>query len=448
MSIARPELFIALVAFTAVVFSAAPARAQGFINGVDVSHYQGTINWTNVFNSGTKFAFMKATQGYSYVDPTFSTNIRDATRAGVLVGPYHFTDFDLDPTNSQDPIKQANHFLAVIKPYYDAGLYLPPVADVEGFGNLSANGLLNRTFLSNWVQSFSNTIYNSLGVRPIIYTSQSPANNYYTSSVASQHDLWLASWKSSGTANPPTASDTPLWGPWEFWQWTDAGTVSGIGGAVDRDLYNGTLSTLQSLRIGKGATTGSHIVRISDFNEDEGYFGTVPTYSGTNRNISSVTADQVTTQAYEGAGSEKLSVNGSDWTLRFLSGIGNPPANPSTNLGLSATGNVGFWLKTSDAGVTAQIMIDDATDNSVIEPARSRTSSPTANGTCTSGPSRTLPSGTAFSKATARSASRRSPSTRSCSRARAIRPFISTWSPRIPTAAWRRRRATSTATMR
>jgi hypothetical protein len=205
-------------------------------------------------------------------------------------------------------------------------------------------------------------------VRPIIYGSLSTVNSYYTSSVASQHPLWLAQWKSSGTANPPTASNTPLWGHWDFWQWTDSQPVSGITTQnPDGDLFNGTVAQLQAMRIGKGATPGSQIVRISDFNVDEGYFGTVPTYSGSNRNITSVTADQVTTDAYEGAGSERLAVNGTDWTLRFLSGIGSPPANPSTNLALTSTGSIGFWLKTADAGVTTQILIDDATNNSVIE---------------------------------------------------------------------------------
>src|SRR6476646_3093386 len=62
------------------------------IQGLDVSHYQGTINWTSVKNAGYSFTFMKATQGNTYVDPTFATNITGATSKGIYVGPYHFCD--------------------------------------------------------------------------------------------------------------------------------------------------------------------------------------------------------------------------------------------------------------------------------------------------------------------------------------------------------------------
>jgi GH25 family lysozyme M1 (1,4-beta-N-acetylmuramidase) len=154
----RPTILIALGTIAVMTSFAPPICAQTYTAGIDVSHYQGSINWSSVAADGVKFAFMKATQGYGYTDPTLSTNLRNATASGVMVGFYHFTDFDLAPTDPQDPIKQANHFLNVIKPYYNAGLYLPPVADVEGFDNLSANGLLNRDFLSTWVQSFSDTI--------------------------------------------------------------------------------------------------------------------------------------------------------------------------------------------------------------------------------------------------------------------------------------------------
>ncbi len=95
-----------------------------FVDGIDVSHWQGTINWTSVKNSGVEFAFMKATQGNGYVDPTFHTNIRNATAAGVLVGPYHFCDVDTDSGNPLDPVNEANNFLSQIEPYYNSGLYL------------------------------------------------------------------------------------------------------------------------------------------------------------------------------------------------------------------------------------------------------------------------------------------------------------------------------------
>ncbi len=265
------------------------ARAAVDIKGIDISHWQGTINWSSVKNAGYKFAFMKATQGNTYVDPTFATNLANATAQGIRVGPYHFCDLNTDTSNPQDPVNEANHFLAIIKPKYQSGMYLPPVADVEGFPSFSSTAEA-QSFTSAWVTSFSNTIYDSLGVRPIIYTSLSKANSYYNRRVESAHELWLAWWKGTGTSSPPVASDTPGWGIWEFWQYADNTSVPGISGNVDGDVYYGTQAQLDALRIGNdGAMPG-------DFNRDgtvdaRDYIlwrntngQTVPIYSGADAN--------------------------------------------------------------------------------------------------------------------------------------------------------------------
>src|SRR5262245_23261218 len=124
---------LAIAAALGAVGRSTPLYAQ-FLSGLDGADYQGTPsnnppNWASVAGAGVKFAIVKATQGYTYTSSSFAYNVKNAAANGIQVGFYHFTDFDLAPTDPQDPIKQANHFLAVIKPYYDAGLYLPPVAD-------------------------------------------------------------------------------------------------------------------------------------------------------------------------------------------------------------------------------------------------------------------------------------------------------------------------------
>ena len=225
------------------------AHKAELIPGIDVSHWQGTINWASVKNAGIKFAFMKATQGNTYVDPKFATNLTGAKAQGILVGPYHFCDLNTDTTNANDAINEANHFLDVIKPYYQNGLYLPPVADVEGFPAFASTAEA-KAFTSAWTQKFSDRVYSVLGVRPLVYTSLSKANSYYTSPVAASHPLWLAWWKSTGLTTPPTSTNTPLWGKYDFWQWTSSGTVSGISGNVDRDVFDGTMAQLSSLRVG------------------------------------------------------------------------------------------------------------------------------------------------------------------------------------------------------
>src|SRR3954471_22493109 len=94
-SLSFPRGLLPTIVVALLVWSA-PTRAAVDIKGIDVSHWQGTINWTSVKNAGYSFTFMKATQGNTYVDPTFATNISGATRQGIYVGPYHFCDLNTD----------------------------------------------------------------------------------------------------------------------------------------------------------------------------------------------------------------------------------------------------------------------------------------------------------------------------------------------------------------
>lgn len=284
-----------LFCLLALLFAASevPQASAVLIPGIDISHWQGTINWPSVAGGGYKFAFMKATQGTTYVDPTFTTNRTNAVAAGLMVGFYDFCEVS---TTASDGATEANHFLATIKPLYQAGQYFPPVADVESFPTGLTTAQL-KTATSNWVQSFSDTIYNALGVRPLIYTSKSRANSIYSDTVALNHPLWLAWWKGTGTTSPPTAADTPQWGKWDFWQWSNGADtiaqdspVPGIAGNCDRDVFDGTLDSLKALRIGKdGSLKGDFnrdgLVNQADYNVWVANNGKiVPVYAGADGN--------------------------------------------------------------------------------------------------------------------------------------------------------------------
>ena len=172
-----------------------PIKATAFVDGIDVSRWQGNVDWNAVKNDGYDFAFVKATEGVDFVDVQYHNNMQNAAAAGVYVGPYHFcridslngvpfTIYDGSPfLPGSDPyidaVSEATDFLAAITPYYDTGLYLPPVADVEGLPDFGSTSL-NRTFISNWVQIFSDTINAELGRRPIIYTSLFGSGTHYT----------------------------------------------------------------------------------------------------------------------------------------------------------------------------------------------------------------------------------------------------------------------------
>ena len=346
------------------------SRAQPFVDGIDVAHWQGSINWNSVRNSGVEFAFIKATEGVDFVDSRFHQNMQGATSAGVLAGPYHFARPDSSYTNPLDPINEANDFLSEIQPYYDSGSYLPPVLDVERFdiGDLTLQQ--TRTFISNWVQDFSDTVVASLGVRPIIYTGKSAANTYFNSTVASQHELWMAWWKGS-TASPPTQSDAPSWPLWDYWQYSATGSVPGISGNVDLDVFNGTRQELEAQLIGEGTGGSNEFTMIESFDVDEGYFGSSLQFSGSNQGIGAAsTANRVTSEAQDGAGSQELFIDGdsSGWFLRHVSGIGSF-ASPAGNLAFDTTGYLGLWLKTDSPGLTVRPAIDapDTADRGVAK---------------------------------------------------------------------------------
>ncbi len=201
-----------------------PNVRADYLLGIDVSHWQGDIDWNAVYSDGYRFAFVKATEGTSYVDSEFQDNMRNASAAGLYVGPYHFAH--PDDNSAED---EARFFLSKIEPYMREG-YMVPVLDLEDGSSLG------KTALSQWVNTFMWLIYNETGVRGIVYTNANYANDYLDSSVT-QWPLWIAHYDVS-------SPDTGVWFGWYFWQNTSQGSVNGISGDVDIDLYNGNIADL------------------------------------------------------------------------------------------------------------------------------------------------------------------------------------------------------------
>ncbi len=193
------------------------------IKGIDVSHWQGNINWSSVHSSNIVFAFVKATQGTSYVDSNFEENMKNGHAAGIYMSAYHFAD--PQDYNAKD---SAKHFVDVIKPYLKDG-YMRPVLDLE------EGSSLGKQTLSDWVNKFMVEVYNLTGIKPIIYTNTNYAENYLDSSVE-QWNLWIANYDVS-------SPNTGIWDSWAFWQYTDKGQVPGVSGNVDLDYYNGNLDS-------------------------------------------------------------------------------------------------------------------------------------------------------------------------------------------------------------
>jgi GH25 family lysozyme M1 (1,4-beta-N-acetylmuramidase) len=210
------------------------------VYGVDVSGYQGSsINWSSVRASGRVFGFAKATEGTGFTDSSFAHNWPAMRAAGVLRGAYHFF------RPSVDGVAQADHFVDEINAR--GGLAagdLPPVADVEVSDNVSAATVIAR------LHAFLDRVQARTGRRPMIYTANFFWGSYLGNPSFTQYPLWVANYGPSCPYLPNA------WGDWQFWQYSDNASVSGIPGGVDGDEFNGTLAQLQAWAGGGGGGGG------------------------------------------------------------------------------------------------------------------------------------------------------------------------------------------------
>ena len=206
-----------------------PAAVSATLEGIDVSHWQGTIDWTAVSAAGKRFAVIKATEATTFVDPQYVTNRAGAKAAGLRTTGYHFARPD---TAAGDAVAEADHFVDVAR---IGGDDLIPALDLETTGGLGT------TALQSWVAAWLGEVTARIGVHPMIYVSPNFWKTYMgdTTSFANAGytTLWIAHWN-------VTAPSVPAQGwaghGWTFWQYSNCGTVPGITGCVDLDRYNGT----------------------------------------------------------------------------------------------------------------------------------------------------------------------------------------------------------------
>lgn len=255
----RPRsLRVAFVAVALLVtglpLGSVPAgAAAGQAEGIDVSHWQGTINWSRVAGAGKTFAFLKASQGTSYRDATYATNRANANAVGIPIGAYHFADVTKSPSNAAGARAEADWFVSVAQPR--AG-DLPPVFDIE------TNNGLGQVALTDWAMTWLERVRQLTGIYPMVYTSPSGWNTRFGTSgnVVAESGyglLWIAHWTTN--ASPTVPANNWAGNGWTFWQYTSSGTVSGISGAVDLDRYEAADVSpilLRQLTIAKTSVAG------------------------------------------------------------------------------------------------------------------------------------------------------------------------------------------------
>ena len=202
-----------------------PAGYQ--IHGIDISHYQGDVNWkmleqTRQGQFPVSFIFMKATEGGDFADDKFVANFDSARAHGFIRGAYHFYNPKTDAN------KQADFFINSVK--LEPG-DLPPVLDIE---KKSKDVKKLQDDLKIWLRK----VESHYGVKPIIYASYKFKTKYLNDSVFDSYPYWIAHYY---------VDSVRYQGDWKFWQHTDVGTLPGIDEKVDLNIFNGSLSEMKEL---------------------------------------------------------------------------------------------------------------------------------------------------------------------------------------------------------
>lgn len=205
------------------------------VRGIDISHYQGKIDWQRLRNANmgsdpVTFVIIKATEGVTMRDDYFNDNFYQARRNGLIRGAYHF----LTPYESAK--KQAQFFLR--QAHLEEG-DLPPVLDIEDERKWLAAGK-NKAQIQRMALDWLKVVEKHYGVKPIIYSSYRFRRDILSDKRFLEYPFWMAHYY---VAEP--AKDIE----WSFWQHTDCGKLSGIRGSVDCNVFNGTMADLKSLLI-------------------------------------------------------------------------------------------------------------------------------------------------------------------------------------------------------
>jgi lysozyme len=201
-----------------------PTPADYQIHGIDVSKYQGDIDWNEVHNSGVKFAWIKATEGGDYVDEKFARNWELAKSAGIPRGAYHFMYW------CRPAEQQAQWFVEHVPKDPDA---LPPVLDVEWNPvSKTCPHRLSREAALAEMKTVLNAMQTAYGKMPVIYTSVDFYHDVIEGSLT-DYPMWLRCVKGYPAIKYGDRR-------WHFWQHSEHAHVPGINGNVDENAFFGS----------------------------------------------------------------------------------------------------------------------------------------------------------------------------------------------------------------
>lgn len=194
------------------------------VRGVDVSHYQGEIDWDRLYEQGIDFAFIKATEGSSHLDKRFALNWENSHYTEIIVGAYHFFSFESTGLN------QAENFIKNVPKDKNS---LPPVIDIEFYGEFSQKPP-NADNVRKELNDMINTLEKHYNKKVIIYTTQT-AYSKYIKGYYKDNPIWIRD-----VYTHPNLKDDRNW---TFWQYSDHGRLDGYNGIerfIDLNVFNGS----------------------------------------------------------------------------------------------------------------------------------------------------------------------------------------------------------------
>lgn len=202
------------------------------VQGIDISHYQGTVDWDKLHNAlidgnPIRFVIIKSTEGNSLLDNNFNDNFYNASEYGFIRGAYHYFVPDVDAKS------QADFFLKQV--HLEEG-DLPPVLDFEKTGNLTPKQVEKAAL--TWLDEVEKHYH----VKPILYTYYKFKLKYFSSEKFDEYPYWIAHYY---------VDTLKYQGAWKFWQHTDYGKVDGIKTYVDLNVYNGSMYDLEKFTISR-----------------------------------------------------------------------------------------------------------------------------------------------------------------------------------------------------
>ncbi len=228
-------LTIIILGFVCAVFYGfyhinGPAAKKYPIKGIDVSHYQGEIDWLVLSGQNIQFAYIKATEGSSHIDEKFAFNYEKARESGLKTGAYHFFSFD------SPGLSQAEHFIHTVKPF--EGMILPAV-DVEFYGDKKEHPPASDQVVAE-LKAFLDRIEQTWGQKPVIYVTEESWQRYVQGNF-NGYPIWFRDiWKKPNLKSAGQDNGTPHW---TFWQYTNRGRLKGFSGGepyVDLNVFYGT----------------------------------------------------------------------------------------------------------------------------------------------------------------------------------------------------------------